>query len=305
MATPQTRSQFGDLLDPRFKRIVDDEYKRLPDFLTQFFAFEPNNGRDSMKFSSVGTLGDFTEFTGNVAYQSQSQGYDSTMTYIEFTNGIQIERVLFDDDQYNIMNQRPRGLATSAFRTRQKHGARMLNNAFAPDTYFYVNTEGVALCSDSHTTTSGASTASGFDNLVTTGLSAAAVAAARIQMVGYRGDQAERIAVNPDELWYEPTNYEVAYEIIAANGKVDTALNNPNVHEGKYKGYEWNYLSSTKNWFMCDSQMRRNMVFWSDRVPLEFAMIEDFDTFIAKWRAYMRYSQIWVDWRFILGAQVA
>lgn len=304
MATPHTSTQFADLLDPRFQRIFNDEYKRLPDMLPNFFSTEPHNGRDSMKYSSVGTLADFDEFTGNVTYKSLSQGYDSTMTFVEFTNGVQVERKLYDDDQYNIMNQRPRALAASAFRTRQKHGARQLNMAFNIDNYFYVNTEGVALCSNSHTTTSGASTASGFDNLVTTSMTATAVAAARIQMNGFRGDQAERISVMPDELWYPPDLYEAAYEIMAASGKVDTALNNPNVHQGQYKGYEWNYLTSTKNWFMCDSTMRRQMMYWTDRIPLEFAMIEDFDTFVGKWRAYMRYGNIWTDWRFILGANV-
>jgi hypothetical protein len=77
-----------------------------------------------MTWSQVGTLGDFTEFTGTVGYQSQSLGYNTTMTPVEFTNGIQVERKLFDDDQFHIMDQKPRALALSAFRTRQKHAAR-------------------------------------------------------------------------------------------------------------------------------------------------------------------------------------
>jgi phage anti-repressor protein len=106
-----------------------------------------------------------------------------------------------------------------------------------------------------------------------------------------RGDQAERISISPDELWFPPDLYEQAFEIISSMGKVDTANNNVNVHEGRYTFYEWNYLTSTKNWFMCDSKMRKQYAFWSDRVPLEFAMAEDLDTLLAKWRAYMRYGQ--------------
>lgn len=305
MSVPSTSENFGDLLDPRFQKIFNEQYDQLPDMLSSLYTSENHNGRNNMTWSAVGTVPDFEEFTGQVNYNSQNEGYDITATYKEFTNGIQVERKLFDDDQFNIMDQRPRALATAAQRTRQKHGAQLLNNAFSVDTTFAVNSEGVSLCSDSHTTTSGASTASGFDNKGTSALSATAVAAARIQMVGYRGDQAERISIMPDELWIPNNLYEEAFEIVQSMGKLDTANNNRNVHEGQYKIHEWNYLTDTNNWFMCDSTQRTQSVFWVDRVALEFAMAEDFDTFIAKWRAYMRYTAAWTDWRWIFGSQVA
>jgi len=304
MPTPHISTQFGDLLDPRFQRVFWDQLKQLKDVLPSLYGTAPNNGRDTMRWSSVGALPDWVEFTGSVQYQSMSQGYDTTSTPVEFTNGVQVERKLFDDDQYHIMDQRPRGLALSAHRTRQKHGARVFNLAFSVDNYFYNNTEAVALCSNSHTTTSGASTTSGFDNLTTASLTATAVAAARILFVGFRGDQAERISVQPDELWYPPDLYEQAEEIIKSEGKVDTANNNINVHKGAYDGYEWNYMTDTNNWFMCDSSMRKMSLLWWDRIPMEFAMIEDFDTIVAKWRGYMRYAMAHIDWRWILGAQV-
>jgi phage major head subunit gpT-like protein len=298
-------ANFGDLLRPDFEQIFDDEYKQLRSKREDLYGIVPSNGRDIMKWSSVGTLGDFTPFDGSVTYQEQSQGYDTTMTPLEFANGIQVERRLFDTQQYNTFNQRPKALGASAARTREKHAARMLNLAFGVDSLFQTGGDGLSLCNNSHTTTSGASTSSGFDNLTTSSLTAVAVAAARIQMVGFRGDQSERIDVIPDELWYGPDLYENAYEIIAASGKVDTALNNPNVHEGKYVGHEWRYITDTNNWFMMDSRVRKDMLHWQDAVPIEFGMIEDFDTLVAKFRAYMVYGTAFTDWRWILGAQVS
>jgi len=304
MPAPHVSTAFADLLDPRFQKIFHDEYAQLPDMIGNLFSTVSTNGRNNMTWSNVGTIPDFAEFNGTVSYTSQSLGYNTTATPVEFSNGIQVERKLFDDDQYHIMDQKPKALAQSAFRTRQKHAARPLNNAFSVDSYFYTNSEAVALCSDSHTTTSGASTASGFDNKVTSALTATAVAAARIQMVQFRGDQAERISISPDELWGPPDLYEQAFEIITSMGKVDSANNNPNVHKGVYTFYEWNYLTSTKNWFMCDGSMRKQYAFWSDRIPLEFAMAEDLDTLLAKWRAYMRYFNAITEWRWITGASV-
>lgn len=305
MPVPHVSTNFADLLDPRFQRIFEDVYQQLPDMLPTLFNFEGTNGRDTMTWSQVGTIDDFVQFTGNVSYGSQNQGFDTTATPLEFTRGIQIERKLFDDDQFNIMDQKPKALANAAFRTRQRHGSRPWNNAFSVDTFFYNNTEGVALSSNSHTTTSGASTATGFDNLTTASLTATAVQAARVQMRGFRGDQAERISVVPDELLVPPDLEEEGWEIINSPGKLDTANNNRNISEGRYRMIDWEYLTDSNNWFLMDSTMRSLMLHWTDRIPIEFGMIEDFDTLIAKWRAYMRYTQAHTDWRFLLGASVS
>jgi phage major head subunit gpT-like protein len=304
MPVPHTSANFTDILDPRFEAIWNDEYNQHEDMIGEFYATVPSNGRNNMTFSSISTLDDFSEFAGTVQYQDQTQGYDSTMTYKEFVSGFQLERKLWDDDQYQIWDDSPRALAASAFRTRQKHAARMFNNAFSVDSLFYVNTEGVALCSDSHTTTTGASTATGFDNKITGELTAVSVATARIQMVNFRGQQAEIISVKPDTLLYPPDLYEQAYEIINSPGKLDTANNNANVHQGRFRGLEWNFLNDTNNWFMMDSTYMKLMLKWCDRVALEYGFVEDFDTYTAKYRAYMRYAMIWRDWRFILGSQV-
>jgi len=304
MATPHVSTNFADILDIRFQDIFDEEYEQLPDMIPSLFT-DATNGRNDIRWSQVGTVSNFSTFTGTVDYGSFNQGYDTVATPVEFTKGIQAERKLIDDDQYNVLDARPRGLATAASRTRQTHAASMFVGAFSTASQFYVNSEAVAVCSNSHTTTSGASTANGFDNLTTSALAATSVAAARIQFVNFRGDQAERIACMPDQLMYPPNLYEEAYEIINANGKVDTDLNNPNVHKGQYTGIEWNYLSDTNDWFMMDSRARNTMLYWSDRIPLEFAFIEDFDTLVGKWRAYMRYSQAHTGWRWILGGQVS
>ena len=88
-----------------------------------------------------------------------------------------------------------------------------------------------------------------------------------------------------------------------------TANNNINVHKGGVKLMPsengWNYLTDTNNWFITDSKLRKRFCIWYERVPVEFAMAEELDTLIAKWRAYMRYSNKYQNWRFILGAQVS
>lgn len=304
---PAISTQFGDLLDVRLTAIYNEQRDReqLSDFIPKLYGEGLNNGRADVRYSSVGAFSDLVPFTGTVEYDDLSQGYDVIGTPVEFASGFQIERKLYADDQFGIMDQRPAGLATAAMRTRQKHAARVFTNSTSIDTMFYNHTEGVPLCSNSHTTTSGASTAAGFDNLVTTALSATALAAARIQFRGFRDDRANRYNAMPDELWIPPDLYDVAFEIVNSAGKPDTAENNSNVHKGAYTVNEWNYMSDTNDWFLCDSGTRKQMLLWFDREALEFAYAEDLDTIIAKWRLYGRWAWLYRDWRFILGAQVS
>jgi hypothetical protein len=305
MAVPHVSTNFPDQLNPRVQRIFFDTYRKGDDFIPMLYNMVPSNGRDRMIFSQLGQSEDWADFTGTVQYSSQTEGYDTTLTYEEFASGLQAERKLIDDQLFSQLDRKPMALANAAFRTRQIHAARTLNLMNSVASKFYVNTEAVALVSNSHTTRSGASTASGFDNLVTSPLSAAAVTAAQIQAEGFRGDRAERMDVVMDEIWHPVDLYETAYEIIASSGKVDTANNNRNVHEGKYRSVKWNRITDTNNWSMHDSAKRKEQLHWSDRIPIEFAMVESFDEFIAKWRGYMRYALGHTDWRWIIGAVVS
>ena len=301
----ETSLRHPDNLDPRFQRIFDDEFGMLKDMIPDIFTMAGHTGRADIRWSEVGELDDFVELSGQIDYDQQFQGYDTVATYVEFAKGTQYERKLMDDEQYHIFDQKPVSMARSAHRTRQKHGAQVYNLAFSVNPSFYVNSEAVALCSNSHTTTSGASTSSGFDNLGTTALSATALETSRQAMVGFRDDRANRISVTPDTITCGPAVTEVAWEIVHSRGKLDTAENNANFHEGNYQIRTWNYITDTNDWFLEDSSLRRDSLFWSDRTPLEHAMVEDFDTFVAKWRGYMRYAHAHRNWRWIHGAQVS
>jgi hypothetical protein len=108
----------------------------------------------------------------------------------------------------------------------------------------------------------------------------------------------------PDTLIVPVALEEVGWELIQSEKKVNTAENNPNIHQGKYKLIVWDYLTSDRNWFLCDSRFMKMFLTWFDRVPLEFKMEEDFDTLVAKFRAYMRFSMGWSDWVWLFGHEV-
>lgn len=296
MATPLISENFGHLLAPGLRKVFDDSYKRIPPMVPDLFNITKSNKAVEYDLQ-IGAFGDFSEFTGKISYDDITMGYRATYEHTEYASGFQVERKLADDDLYNIISKKPAGLGISAARSREKSGAAILNTAFSgttgPDSY--------SLCYDSHPTrVSGGVT---FDNKGDTALSATAVEATRLLMMAYKDDRNNLIHVMPDLLIVPPSLEETAWEIIASKGKVDKSINNANFHFGKYKLAVWHYLTDSNNWFMADQTLMQvgGMLNWFDRIPLEFNQDKDFDSYTARYSAYMRYSTGWSDWRWLYG----
>lgn len=306
---PGLSTNWADALDARMARLYDERYKQLPDFIGKFFTIKgagDSPQKQDYRTSSAGSFGDVPEFTGSVTYDDAYQGYDGTITPREYASGYQIERKLFDDAMHGLIDGKPKGLSTSVQRTRQKHAAQFFTNGFSLDTTWNNFTENVAPFSNSHTTTApGVSTATGFDNLVTTAFSATALAAIRIQMVGFRDDRGNRITVVPRLIIHPPDLYDVVHEVIKSEGKPGGSTNDANVHLDAWEAIEWLYLSDSNDYFVADPVMMKDSLCWYDRLPAEFAMVESFDELLGKWRVYYRSGHGHNDWRWGLGAQVS
>ena len=309
MPVPLRSTAFPDVLDPRFAVLFNEEYAQEPDRIGDFYTVVTGGDsptKDTYRMSQMGAFGDVPELTGSVVYDDVNEGYDTTLTHKEYASGLQIERKLFDDAQFGIIDDKPRGLAQAYARTRQKHAASIFNNAFSVDTTWQTGGDAVALCSDSHTTRAGGvSTAIGFDNLLTSSLTAVALQAARIQFRNFRDDRANIASFLPDGLLIPPDLEGDAFEITQSEGKPDTANNNANINRGRYKVSDWMYLNDVNNWFVYDSSLMKRFLKWVQRIDAEFAMVEDLDTIIGKWRLYARHSLGYGDWRWVLGSQVS
>lgn len=310
------RGAFSDLLDPRFREVIADRsaFLRAEDMVPVLWNIKPPTmpQRDTERYSQVSGLARAGQFTGSLDYAQRYQGYDVTATYAEFAQGVQVERTLVEYDQFELMDDMARDLADSMWRRRQFDAFRFLRNMFSVDTFFYNHTEGVALCSDNHTTTTGASTATGFDNLATSAFSAAMLAASQIQMRDFRDLQGEPIMAVGTEIWVPFDLYEQAYEVVASSGKVDSAQNNRNVHQGAYKLVVFPNkvdFTSTANWALVDGRAKDAAMHWFDQVwpngGPEFGSTEEFDTFVSKHRGYMRYTNIIRRWQWMMGSQVS
>ena len=310
------RGAFGDLLDTRFREVIADRavFLRNEDMVPVLWNVKPPTmpQRDTERYSQVSGLPRAGQFTGSLDYAQRYQGYDVTATYAEFAQGVQVERTLVEYDQFDQMDDMARDLADSMWRRRQFDAFRFLRLMNSVDTFFYNHTEAVALVSNSHTTTTGVSTTTGFDNLATSAFSAAQLAVTQIQMRDFRDLQGEPILAVGTEIWVPFDLYEQAYEVVASSGKVDSAQNNRNVHQGAYKLVVFPNkvdFTSTANWALVDGRAKDGAMHWFDQVwpngGPEFGSTEEFDTFVSKHRGYSRYTNVIRRWQWLLGSIVS
>ena len=311
MPNPMMLAGFPDILDSRFGDVFDGRYAiekdRVPDFYT---VVKPTQVTEKGTRLTDGPAFQDFSLLGRVTYGAPEQGYDWSSTYKHFALGTQVEKDLLMYDQHDVIEGRWEFLADSARDYRLNDAARIFNQAFTIDTRFYNHTEGVALCSNSHTTViDGVSTSVGFDNLITSAFSPTSLKAALIQFRKFKSDQGRIIdGLMPDTLvgsidletdFLEVMQTELGFE------PERFGESTKNVLQDKYRLINWARISSTTNWFLLDSKaMKRNLV-WFEAQPLQRDRAKDLDTMVAKYVADMYYHTAYKDWRWILGSQVS
>jgi len=292
---------FGDLLDARIRKIFDKEYKeRIDESMVPYLFGKETSTRNYEIVSGVGGMQDLQDFDGQISYDTIGQLYDKTFTFPEKALGFKIERKLYDDDMFQIFDRRPWQMAISSARTREKHGASIWNGAFTGTD----GADGQPLCSSSHPYSPDDATTQ--DNAGTSAMSPATIEATRrIGFTSIYNDRGELMEVNYDTIVCPIGLEETAWEIINTKGKVDTANNNRNFHEGRYKLAVWHRLTDSNNWFMADSVLLKKFMLWWDRVNDPIKMDNDTDTLVAKWYKYERYCAGFAAWHPVYGQLVS
>lgn len=290
------QENWPNLLEPGLRKVFADVFNRQETMLPVLFSMQESSKAVEHDLE-MGDIADFEPFEGSIPYDDTGEGYKTDYTHLEYARGIKIERRLVLNDQYSVINRRPQALGLAAYRRREADGASVFNNAFNSSV---VGGDGVSLCNSAHPSKVGGANQS---NISTDSFSPTAVETARQTMTQFKSNRDNVITVKPDMLIVPLQLEEKAFELINSKGKVDTAQNNSNFHQGKYKLVVWNnYLTSSTKWWMVDSELMKMFLLWFDREPVQFFKDRDFDTLQAKYAGYAYYSFGWSDWRFVQGA---
>lgn len=287
-----------DALEPIAKKNFNVGLKEIPAEKSMLFDVVKSD-KLTETYLEIGDVGSMEEFNGSVAYDDISQGYKMTVTAKEMAKGIKIQRRFVRTDQLDIVKSLPKMLGLAARRRIALDVFYGYNNAFNSS---ITTLDTLSLCNSSHTSTNGGSTQG---NAGSTAFSGVSVEATRLLMKKFLSNTDQRFEVMPDMLIVPPDLEEAAYELTSSSGKVDTANNNKNFHQGKWKVLVSDWLEDTNNWFMVDSDLLKQFAVWNDVDSIDFAQSEDFDGIAAKYRAYMFYGFGFRDWRFMYGHAVS
>lgn len=307
MGNPLTDKQFVRLLDDRLTKVYTEEGKGLPSIIDKFFARQKSK-KAWEEYFSIGGVPDPEAFNGIIQYQSVAPGYHTKIEPKEYAGGITIQRRLLDTDRYDVIEGLAKGLKKAALRKMNKIAHEVFYHFDSTAFTFMTPEEGVALCSNSHTTKApDVSTSSGFDNLATLAFDAANLETLRIQSKGLRDSIGERMETNFDTIIHGTNLAEAVWEVLNSSGKVDVADNNANFQKGRWKSIELPMLDDhdTNDWFIVDSSAMKDSLLWIDAVPLEFNSTTDFDTMMRKYADYFVIGWGFTDWRWIIGSSVS
>lgn len=291
--SPENFTQLTDF-DPLLTEIFYQSYNQIAPKRTQIFGLRTSKKGKETDLR-LGSFSDPVALNGTVEYDTPKRDYEVVYAHTAYAKGFMIERELMDDMQYEAIFSQASDMGTAFARKQEKDAASVFNNAFSG----VLGYDGKTLCANDHPRSRTDSTA--VDNSLALALNAANLETAITTMSAFGDDLGEEISIMPDTLIVPRALRKTALELVGSTLNPETGNNATNVHSGM-KLMVWEYLTDPNAWFVADGTMAKRYLKWYERIATEFASTDDFDTFIRKYRGYMRYSFGWSDFRWVIGS---
>ena len=301
---------FGKLLEPGLRKLFYETFDEVPEQYSKIFKVHNSKKAREVDYG-LGAMPLWSEFgtainpnlTGDavgdaempsVNYVTIPAGLERVYVHKEFAQGFQVERKMVDDEQYGVINKMPKDLARAGRYKVEMDAASVLNKGFEGTGY----DQKPLFAKDHPLLKGGGATCS---NLIEGELNVENLKKAIIAMRNFKDEAGKKVVYKADTLIVPPALEFKAIELLNSINQADSELNNVNSLKGKLKIVVLDFLESDTAWFVMDSSRHELNFFW--RVRPEFKQAEDFDTLVAKYRGYMRYSYGYSDYRGIVGSK--
>jgi phage major head subunit gpT-like protein len=300
MAT-QSLTGWKDILQPILKGYFLNEYLEIPTQIPE--VFDVNSSKKFKEiYLGIAEIGDFTKFNGAINKGNMSEAYSLEIVHDEWTQGIDIQYKLYQDQQYPIFKQGAVGLAMASRRTREQNAFDIFNNAFNTTT---VGGDGLALCSSAHTSPV-PGTFSTQSNAGSSALSPASYIQTRQLMKRFRTWSGNRVLIEPDTLLVPVELEGTAREILDSDRKALELSNTVNVIKTwKPKLMVNTFIDDINNWFMIDSRAAKLHLHFLNREPLRLWDDSSVSTLVMTFAGYYRTGVGFSDWRWCFGHNCA
>ena len=301
-------ANFGKLLEPGLRKLFYETFDEVPEQYSKIFhvknskkAREVDYGLGAMHIWSEFGKAIKSDLTGTavttgemptVPYATIPAGLERIYVHKEFAQGFMVERKMVDDEQYGVIEKMPKDLARAGRYKVEMDAVSLLENGFSNTGY-----DKKPLFAKDHPLLNGGTCS----NLIEGELSVENLKKAIIAMRNFKDEAGKKVVYKADTLIVPPALEFKAIELLNSINQADSELNNVNSLKGKLKIVVLDFLESDTAWFVMDSSRHELNFFW--RVRPEFKQAEDFDTLVAKYRGYMRYSYGYSDYRGIVGSK--
>lgn len=287
-------------LEGNIREVWDAYHKMQKDYIPELFNVIK---KDTAQFTdyTVGAAGRMTPWTGSVAYDTFEEGYEKQYRPTKYSTGIQIERDMYEDKEYERIKTRVNNVAYGVFKTLQYESAAIFNGAFGTGV---TGPDGAGLCSASHKNTPNASAQS---NTNTLSLDYSNLETVLRAMEDWTDDRGDKMLVNGNMIIASPYWRDTCKKMFGSDKEAFTAENQDNV----YKDFAFmiHPLITGKKWFVVNKEIMKggNGLNWfmrRDPRTLERdgdAAKGDFNTEILSWKAVGRWVKGWTNWFWVYG----
>lgn len=298
MAISTGVTNYGKLLEPGLRKIIFETYNEKPEQFSKVF----NVVSSKKAIETDARMGGFSLFNEKATLDaSEYEDLTSLDTvqykHVTYAKGFIVEKELVDDEQYGQIRKAAQALARAARSTVEVKAASVLNNAFTTSAD---NWKGEALVSSTHSLLGGGTSSNYLGTLALTEPNLELAFKLAREQVDERG---LKIQMNPNLLIVPPSLEFTAEKLAKSIQLPGTDQNDINPLRGRFQIIVLDYLTDPNNWFLADTSMMPLNFFWREK--MSFKSENDFDTDAAKYKARMRFSYGWTDWRGIIGSQPA
>ena len=292
MPSLATQANWPRIVQKDLSMVFEDQYRQNESMIgTYATVMDATQGTEyDLETGDIGVLSEFNE--GAINFSSPVEGYRKSVEEVQWALGIKVTRQLLRNDRYGVMKNRAAALADSARDRRESTGASPFVDGF---TSSFTTGDTLSLFNAAHTNVGNSSTQS---NRGSSAFSPAAVEATRLLLLKQQTNAGNKMAIRMDTIMVPADLEEKGYELIKSSGKVDTANNNRNFHQGRYSLIVYpNYLSDVNNWFAFDMKYFKRHLIFREWEPTQFFRSGEFDTMVSKYATYMSINISTVEWR--------
>ena len=251
---------------------------------------------DFVKVSGLGRMSRLGEGEG-IFYDRAVESSRITAGHAMFGLGFQVTRLLWDDEQYGIMQRMSEALSRSVRYEQEVRAFAVFADATAGTTF--TGFDALPLIDNAHTLLNSAST---FDNELAADLAVSSLEAGVDIFATMVDDSNMEVAVDPKVLLVPAQSRWLSSTLLESEYNPEDASNA--INPLRDVGLSWfasPFITDTDSWFLLADKRFHDLGFYW-RLRPEVDDTEDFDTKGLKFSAIQRFLIHFSEWRGVMGS---